>query len=191
MNLVSIEKVAATRTLYTFKNKNSKGETLVIELSLCKDNPTYKNSLPKLWYKKGYIDRVLETYWNIDTYVTDSEGSCWSLYNPQLKAAESGKSAVINFDWMLEATEENKQKIINEVYTLFSKATGKSATEKKIDKVKDFAIKNNLKVVTEIPEGWEKVAFPTDPIGCISICNEKMSLEAIRNKTFERRLLLI
>lgn len=174
-----------------FNDKNNKRETLTVELSLCENSATYKNSLPNLWFKNGYIDRVLETYWCVNTYVEDSEGRSWGKYNPQTKLSEDGKRMVINFDWMFEATEENKNKILNEVYRIFSEATGKSATEEKIDKVREYAKKNNLEVVTEVPEGWIKKDYATDPCGSISVCNTKFSLKAIKDGTFQRKLLLV
>ena len=130
----TIEQMAEKRWFYTFTNTNKKSESLIIELSKCEDS-SYKNSLPKLWYKNGYTDKVLESYWSIQTYVKDSEGQSYGRYNPQHKLSEDTKRSVINFDWMLEATEENKEKLIDEVYRIFSVATGESATEKKHRKI--------------------------------------------------------
>lgn len=173
----------------TFNEKNKKGESLIIELTFCEDDANYKKSLPKLWHKKGYINRVLETYWCVDTYVKDSEGRSWGAYNPQTKM-ENGRS-VINFDWMMEATEENKEKLINEVYRIFSEATGKSATEEKLERIEAFAKENNLEIVREIPEGWVKVDYATDPSGCTSVCNTKMSWKAIKEGSFQRKLMIV
>lgn len=105
-----------TRTLYSFTEPNAKGERIQFELTAC-HNPGDKNSLPYLWKKHKFIDRVLETWWNLQVYVTNENG-CFGRYNPTVKLSEDGKRQVINFDWMLEATEENKQKLIDEVYRL-------------------------------------------------------------------------
>jgi len=43
-------------------------------------------------------------------------------YNPQLKLDDSGENYIINFDWLFEATEENIEKLINEVYNRFMNA---------------------------------------------------------------------
>ena len=48
--------------------------------------------------------------WGVQTYVTDRQGRCSGKYNPTTK---DGK---LNFEWLLEATEENRQKIIDEIY---------------------------------------------------------------------------
>ena len=188
-NNYTFEQSTPNTTWITFKEKNKRCEELTIELTLCTDLDS-KNSLPKLWYKNGYTERVLDTYWSVNTYVKDSEGRSWGKYNPQTKRSEDGKRIIINFDWMMEATEENRNKIINEVYRIFSEATGKSATEEKIEKVREYAKINKLEVVTEIPEGWIKVNYTTDPAGGISVCNMKPNLKAIKEGVFQRKLLL-
>lgn len=117
MNLVSIEKVAATREFYTFKNKNNKGETIVAEISECY-NPGGKNSLPYLWAKNGYTKEEMKSYLVLNVYCTQEDGTCFERYNPTIKRSEDNKRNVINFDWTFEVSEENKQKLLDEVYRL-------------------------------------------------------------------------
>lgn len=119
MRKYTVEKFGKSRELVTFEELNAKGEKIQLELVRC-ENSGGSNSLPALWKKAGHIDRVLETWWSIDVYATEDEGegACWGLYNPQEKEAEDRKRHVINFDWMLEATEENRQKLIEEVERL-------------------------------------------------------------------------
>lgn len=112
---------------------NAKQKTMQIWIDVC-ENPGGTNSLPYLWWKNGWTDRILEKYLYVDVSVEDSEGNCRHGYNPQHKRSDDGKRTVINFDWMLEATEENKQKIIDECINRFASAKGKSATELKIEK---------------------------------------------------------
>ena len=182
----TIEQMAETRWFYTFTEPNDKGEKILVELSLC-TNSGSSHALPILWKKHGAIDRILETYWSIETYVTDTEGNCWGRYNPQTKLSEDGKRAVINFDWMFEATEENKEKLIDEVYRLASAAQGETATEEKIRKVKEFAEKSNIDVVTEIPNGWKDTGSMTAPIGSTWVCN----MEPLKSGMRRRALLLV
>lgn len=177
----TIEQMAETRWFYTFTESNAKGETLIIELSKC-TNSGGNNALPVLWKKHGHIDRVLETYWSIETYVRDTEGNCYGRYNPQTKLTEDGKRQVINFDWMFEATEENKQKLIDEVFKIFSSQKGETATEKKYRKVKEYARENNVELLTEIPEGWFDLGYCTAPTGSIWIGNYKSFKEKNRKK---------
>ena len=172
-NNYTVEQMAEERWFYTFADVNKKGEKLIIELSKVQDDKDYKKSLPKLWAKGGYIDRVLESYWSIETYVKDSEGNSWGMYNPQHKLNEETR-LVINFDWMFEATEENKERIINEVYRRFSNATGKSATEEKHEKIKSYAQKNNMVIYNTIPSGWSVLEGAiTAPRGTELISNKK------------------
>lgn len=182
----TIEQMAETRWFYTFKGTNNKGEKLIIELSKC-TNPGGGHALPVLWKQHGFIDRVLETYWSIETYVKDTEGNCYGRYNPQHKLSDDNKRLVINFDLMFEATEENKEKLIDEVYRLFSVATGETATQAKIRKVREFAEKHNVEVVTEIPNGWKETESMTAPIGSTWVSN----MESFKSKNRKRVLLLV
>ena len=152
--------------------ENAKKETMVIEIVHCK-NPGGNKSLPYLWYKNGWTDKVMETYISCHTYVRDSEGNCFGIYDPTVKLSNDRKRNVINFDWLLEDTEENRKKIIEECIRLFESATGKSATEKKIEHVMEIANERGVDVVYEIPEGWRKNPLMTDPCGAVTIDNGK------------------
>lgn len=168
----TVEKVNGNITLIKITEPNTKGEMLVIELVEC-TNPCGKNSLPYLWKKHGYTDRVLETYLSIHTHCTDSENNCYHRYNPQIKLSEDGKRNVINFDWMFENTEENKEKLINECIRLFETAIGKSATEEKMEKINKYAKENGLKVVFEKPDEWRELLGISSPCGSVVITDRK------------------
>jgi len=164
---------------------NQKEETLTIELTEC-ENPGGKNSLPYLWYKAGYTDNILDTYLCIHTYCRDSEGQCYGRYNPQTKIREDGKGSVINFDWMFENTEENKQKLIDKAIRLFESATGKSATQEKMERCEKYAYENGLDIVTEKPEGWHELRGIVSPDGSVVITNWK----TIRDKNYKKALFI-
>jgi len=182
----TIEQAAETRWFYNFTEPNAKGETIIIEISKC-INSGGKSSLPVLWKQHGFVDRVLETYWSISTYVTDTERNCYGLYNPQSKLSEDEKRTVINFDWIFEATEENKEKLIDEVFRLFSTATGETATEVKHRKVREYAKENNIDIITELPEGWIDLGYCTSPIGSTWVGSSK----SFRDRDRKKALLLI
>lgn len=110
----TIEQMAEQRWFYYLKEKNKKGETMTIEISKTTVDPKDKKSLPYLWWKHGWIGSKLSSYWCISTYVRDGEGNCIGKYNPQ-----HARNGEVNFDWMLEGTEENKNRLINEVIRLF------------------------------------------------------------------------
>lgn len=141
----TVEKGPGTATWIYVTEHNQKDESLTIELAEC-DNPGGKKSLPYLWYKAGYTNKILDTYLCIHTYCRDSEGNCYGRYNPQIKRSDDGKRDVINFDWMFENTEENKQKLINESIRLFESAKGKSATQEKMERCEKYANEKNLKL---------------------------------------------
>lgn len=170
-NNYRVEQIAPTRWFLYFENTNAVGEKLLIELTKCIDDKDWKNSLPKIWYKNGYTSKLMDSYWSIETYVYDTEGNCYGRYNPQSKLSEDRKRNVINFDWLLDSTEENKQKLIDEVLRLFNSATGETATEKKIRKVYEFAESHNAKVYESIPVGWKDNGGYTAPSGSTWISN--------------------
>ena len=150
--------------------KNAKQETMKMKIVHC-ENPGGKNSPPYLWFKHGLTDKLMETYISCHTYVHDSEGNCYGKYNVTEKY--DGKRNVINSDWLLEDTEENRKKIIEVCIKLFESATGKSATEKKIEHVMEVAKEKGMEVVSKIPKGWKKNPLITDPYGAITIDNGK------------------
>lgn len=94
---------------FTFADRNALGEEIVVEFRK-NENTHGKHSLPAMWKRKGFIDKEPETWWGVQTYVTDRQDRCSGKYNPTTK---DGK---LNFEWLLEATEENRQKIIDEIY---------------------------------------------------------------------------
>lgn len=154
---------------YSCNEKNKKGESLNVILTLCKDCKD-KNSIIKLWKKHGYIKEPIQKYWSVETFVRDTEGNVFGLYNPQVNFT----NATINFDWIRDATDANKVKILEKVYSLFMSAEGKTATEEKIDRIKDFAAKHKIDIYSEIPTGWKKTEPRiTAPNGTIMISNMK------------------
>lgn len=181
----TIEKGDGSITWIHVVESNKKGETLTIELVECV-NPGGKNSFPYLWYKTGYTNKVLDTYLCIHTYCTDSEGNCCRKYNPQIKMSEDGGKSVINFDWMFENTEENKQRLINETIRLFESATGKSATQEKMEKCKKYASENDLDIVTEKSVGWRELLGIVSPVGSVVITNRK----SFKQKNYKKVLLV-
>lgn len=115
-----IEEAEVNRNLgvgerYTFDTPTKRGGKLVVDISLC-ETPEGSQAIPRLWVKHGYMDRVVPHYWNIDTYAYDEEGNSYRSFDPQLTKKLGG--TVINFDWIFEATKENKQKLLEEVLRL-------------------------------------------------------------------------
>lgn len=110
------------RTLFFLRDKNgeaernSRGEALTVSIS-----PSYPmglNDMPGMWYRKGYIDRVLSSYWSVGVEAHCQEYSAMK-YNPTEKPDPERRRMVIDFDWMLEATAENFRRIMEEILRRF------------------------------------------------------------------------
>lgn len=119
-NKMIIEKIGKHRTFYKFKEKNKLGETLTVEISeTFVDNNLKSDTLPKLWKKHGFTNTLYDSYLNVDCYVIDKEGTCWEKYNPTRKLSEDKKRKIINFNYLLEVSEENKQYLLDLIYKMF------------------------------------------------------------------------
>lgn len=105
----SVESLTAARTVYTFARSTAAGESLVVEFSRCESSNTC-GDCARLWYKHGYTSRILPTYWVVSTYATDAYNNCRGRYNPTI-----GADCKLDFAWVLEATEENRVKLLNEI----------------------------------------------------------------------------
>ena len=101
-----------------FDKYNEKGEKLCIEIGCCVDAGG-KNSLPALWYKKGYTKELIREWWSVQTYVTNKKGECYRAYDPTIRKSWDGKRFEVNFDWHLKATPENFRKLLEEILRLF------------------------------------------------------------------------
>jgi hypothetical protein len=164
-------------TWYEVNERNEKGERMVFSIMHC-TNPGGTNSLPYLWNKAGYTNGILETYIGLDTYVYDTEGACSGMYNPTVKC--NGMS--IDFEWMFEDTEENRQKLINEMLRRFMSAKGKTATEIKMEKIHEFAKDKELEVLDKMPEGWKVTQRWDCPYGCVVITDCKPHFKKVDGK---------
>lgn len=111
--IIKIKKISDSR-FSIFINPLRDDESFTISVSFCKD--CGKNSLPYLWHKFGYTDKILDTYIVVNTYRTDKDGTCVNHYNPQVN--ENHK---INFDYTLETNEENLKILIDKAIKMYKK----------------------------------------------------------------------
>ena len=93
--------------------RNKKGEKIMVEVCWCV--AMGKNDLPHKWHKSGMTKELLSEWWSINTEVTNNKNVSYRGYNPQVKFDETRKRNVINFDWMLPATDENLKALLLEV----------------------------------------------------------------------------
>lgn len=169
--------------------KNPRGETMKICITECK-NHGGKHALPVLWYQAGYTRKIFNTYLCVDTYVYDSEGGCRSDYNPTV--LPSGRA--IDFTWLFENTPDNKQKLIDECLRRFEAATGSSATELNMEKIRKFAKENGLELFDKLPDGW-KITDIFAPRGSVRIAKGSFAMRAddgklIANPEYREALLI-
>lgn len=102
-----------------FEKKEHEQEDVLLVIERC------PNGCMPLWVKNKIFKKPF-AWWHITTYAYDKDGYCWGRYNPQekpeIKRDNKGKIImnhdVVDFDWVLPATEENRQKIIAEVSRL-------------------------------------------------------------------------
>lgn len=110
-----VDKFVEGKEVIKFSNK--RGESVELWITSIKADKEYKNDLMNLWVKNNYCN-FIERRLDIETFATDVKGNCYNWYNPSIKMSEDKKRLVINFDWILEDNESNRNKIIAEVVRL-------------------------------------------------------------------------
>lgn len=90
------------------------GERFQIEVITCEHDKNNKHDMMNIWKKAGYIKDFLPTHLAVSTYYTDIDGNCWGYYNITEKRSDDGRRNVIDFDYMLEATEENEMYLVGQ-----------------------------------------------------------------------------
>lgn len=136
---ILIEQMTGHRTFYKFLEKNKINESLIVEITETYPDNTSKNSLPNLWKQHGFTNKLYNSYLNVDCYVTDKDGICWGKYNPTHKLSEDKKRNVINFDYMLEVSKENRKYLLDLIYEMFMANTEEIISKEKYKKLhKDY-----------------------------------------------------
>ena len=110
------------------------GNDFQIDIDTCVCDLKSKKSMMNLWKKAGYIEKTFPTYLSVQTYYTNSEGQCIEAYNITHKLESrirnrAGTDYVqrdikLNFDYVLEATEENFDLLAAECIRLYLKDKG-------------------------------------------------------------------
>lgn len=109
----SVDRYTDSLIRYTFALPTAAGESLVVDFTRCVSTDD-KNDIAHMWHKHGFTSRVLPSYWHVNTYATDADGYCRGRYNPTIHA----DTHKLNFDWVLEATDENLITLLNEIMRL-------------------------------------------------------------------------
>ena len=116
-NKMTLKQRTDTSYEVRFIEKNNLNEYLILQINEVYP-PKCENSLPNLWKKLGFTDKILDNYYILDVCVIDENGYEYHKYNPQIAKNEDGNRE-INFDYMLEVSEANMYKLIESVYNLF------------------------------------------------------------------------
>lgn len=105
---INAEKASENNLLFKCDQLTNDNEKLVIEfIRVLKDDG---NSVINQWLKNGSLNKCLDSYWYVKTYVTDQLGNCLERYNPIVKSNNR-----IDFNWIMEASENNRFMILNEI----------------------------------------------------------------------------
>lgn len=92
------------------------GGTLQMVVKTIRCDMRRKTDLMRVWVKRGYIDAPIRERLDLECVYTHADGTQTGAIklNPTIKIHEDGR-VLINFEWMLSATEENEKKLIGEV----------------------------------------------------------------------------
>ena len=101
--ITRIEQITPTRTYYYV------GNNFIIELTNVYFDKQVRTDLMTQWVKAGYLPHRMSSYISVTTYFTDKAGNCTGKCNPQYN-----KEHKLNFEYVLEVTEENTIKLLRE-----------------------------------------------------------------------------
>lgn len=153
------------------------GKDLSIEV--CKiEHDRSKTSLMSLWVKKGWLPKFIDTTWSIRCYFYREDGSCVEAFNPQIKQEvnENGCAPknVIDFDWELEATPENLQKIFNEIERRYYLYHG--SDQESYEYLLENATDNRWN-----GEGWYTIETITEPDQAVWVSSREQLKTVLKN----------
>ena len=101
---------------YTFDDVNAKHEKIIVDVMKIVTDPTDKHGTAYHWRKAGLTKRIITNYWSVQTYVYDTDGNCHGAYNPTYRPRDTWPhSWVLDFDWIIPATDENRDKLLDEI----------------------------------------------------------------------------
>lgn len=101
--ITRIAQITPTRTCYYV------GNNFIIELTNVYFEKQVRTDLMTQWVKAGYLPQRMSSYISVTTCFTDKTGNCTGKYNPQFN-----KEHNLNFEYVLEVTEENTIKLLRE-----------------------------------------------------------------------------
>ena len=94
------------------------GSDLVVEIATI-EHHRGAGSLMSLWVNNGRMPRFVERTLNVNVFFTDESGRCVERFNPTVKPG----GCVRDFDWVLEATQENEDRLLAEIERRYNEAS--------------------------------------------------------------------
>lgn len=90
---------------------------LTVEVIATEHDERDAHCLPRIWQRRGFIDRFMPTTLYTEAYFTDEDGNQWGMFNPcELKLP--GRRT-INFSRIYEATPENERALVAEAAAMY------------------------------------------------------------------------
>lgn len=106
--MFKMELESGTRRIY----RTGSG-ALAVEVSIT-DHTGIRGGAMDVFVKNGWVPRFMKRTLSVQTYFKLPDGSSvGELFNPTVKHA--GARTEADFDWMLEATPENEQLLLDEI----------------------------------------------------------------------------
>lgn len=107
--MLKLKLESGTRRIY-----GTESGALAVEVCTT-DHTGIKGSAMDVYVKNGWVPRFMEKTLGAQTYFKLPDGTqVGELFNPTIKAGQA------DFDWLLEATPENEEAILREVFRRYS-----------------------------------------------------------------------
>ena len=100
------------RVLRVYEGLTPEGEAVVAEFCVSEARGAH-HSIMGRWVDAGCLPAPLKTWWSVSVQATKPNGDCKARYNPTER--RGGAGYVIAFEWLLEATPENMERISDEI----------------------------------------------------------------------------
>ena len=98
---------------YKFEGTNKLGDSLQVELHEIDGN----GNVAKYWQKEKLVKKM-ESYLIANTFVTDTKGNCFGIYNPTCIYGKNPRYGLIgswvNFEWIVKTEDEIIAEIVRQ-----------------------------------------------------------------------------
>ena len=85
-----------------------------VEISVTTHDKECSYDLMRLWIKNGLVSEWHDTSLMVGTCYDGDDASCHDWYDPTTILSADGSRRVLDFDWILDATPKNVDRILRE-----------------------------------------------------------------------------